>query len=341
MPEWIRFNDLARVNGPIRSDLDRAIARVLDSGMFLRGEHCAAFEEEWAGFCGHREAVLCNSGTDSLSLAATAMEFSTASVQANTLPLTAIGLHRGGASVRIREINAGGRACTTCEDSVPVLLFGRLPSPEEQSARLFDAAHAHGWTPPAHASAAWSFYPTKTLGALGDGGAVTTNDSALADQMRELRGVDDRIRRTRQMTSRMDEIQAAVLRVKLSHLPEWIESRAEVAARYDQRLSGSGICLDGESFNHLYVIRSRRRDDLASFLINRRIETKIHWADSLHASAGPWTLGDASFERAARWSEEILSLPCYPFLSMAEVDRVCDAIEEWIVTCRDRLPIPE
>lgn len=337
----IRFNDLSRVNGPIRSDLERAVSRVLDSEMFLRGGQCAAFEEEWAGFCGQREAVLCNSGTDALSLAATALDFSTAAVQANTLPLTAIGLHRGGARVQIREIDGEGRACVIEEDSVPVLLFGRLPSIEEQSARLFDAAHAHGWSPPSHASAAWSFYPTKTLGALGDGGAVTTNDPELAEQMRELRGADDRIRRTRQMTSRMDEIQAAVLRVKLSHLPEWINSRAEVAARYDKRLSGLGVCLDGESFNHLYVIRSRRRDDLASFLINRGIETKIHWAESLHASAGPWMLGDVSFRNATRWSEEILSLPCYPFLTVPEVDRICDSIEEWVTVHRDCFAPPE
>src|SRR6185369_2621008 len=109
-------------------------------------------------------------------IAATALELRTAVIQANTLPLTAIGLRRGGTDVRVVDVGSDGRLASDEKDAVPVLLYGRLPAPHESRAVLFDAAHAHGWKPPEHTVAAWSFYPTKSLGALGDGGAVTTAD---------------------------------------------------------------------------------------------------------------------------------------------------------------------
>src|SRR6187551_2252764 len=132
----------------------------------------------------------------------------TAEVQANTLPLTAVGLKRAGCSIDVQEINADGRLDEITPYSVPVLLYGRAPSPIERNAQLFDAAHAHGWKPPSDAIACWSFYPTKSLGALGDAGAATTNERHLADEMRDLSGRDDGFYQDRQITSRMDEMQA-------------------------------------------------------------------------------------------------------------------------------------
>jgi dTDP-4-amino-4,6-dideoxygalactose transaminase len=205
--------------------MKQAIAACIERSHYLRGPETKAFEEEWAAFCGQRYAVCCNSGTDALTLAAIALNLRTATIQSNTLPLTGIGLHRAGTEVRIADIDSNGNLDASIEDAVPVLMFGQLPASHQQTAKLYDAAHAHGWQPPTDAMAAWSFYPTKTLGALGDAGAVTTNDETLAETMRQLCGRDDKLLDSRQITSRIDEIQAAVLRVKLKYLNTWLVER--------------------------------------------------------------------------------------------------------------------
>ncbi|MFN8125024.1 MAG: DegT/DnrJ/EryC1/StrS family aminotransferase [Candidatus Nanopelagicales bacterium] len=296
-----------------------------DSGMFLRGREVAAFETEWADYCGARFAVACNSGTDALALAAAASQRTTAQVQANTLPLTAVGLAAGGARVRLSDIDDRGALAQPAADAVPVLLFGRLPGPADPRTALVDAAHAHGWRPPAQTTATWSFYPTKSLGALGDAGAVTTDDAALAESMRELRGSDDQLHGRRQMTSRMDEIQAAVLRVKLRHLDGWLTARQAVAARYDAALAPVGVTLPGPSLAHLYVIRHPDRDRIEAALTAAGIGTKIHWPHSLSEQDGPWDPAP-DCPSARRWAREILSLPCYPGLTPSEVDRVIDVV---------------
>ena len=323
----IAFCDLQRALIPIRSDIDRAIAQVISSGWFLRGKQTAAFEEEWAHYCGQSHSVCCNSGTDALTLAALAMNLKTAVIPANTLSLTGVGLHRGGAQVRLSEIDGSGHMLEIDQaDAVPVLLFGRLPTAAEAKVQLIDAAHAHGWQPTT--TAAFSFYPTKTLGALGDGGVVTTNDSALADDIRKLSGRDDILHDKRQLTTRMDEIQAAVLRVKLQHLNQWLAQRTEIGQRYDKRLEPRGITISGPSLHHLYVIRIPKRDQLAACLKEAGVETKVHWHDSLSQVAGPWSM-NGDFAHAQAWSQTILSLPCYPGMTLEEVDYICDVIEAW------------
>ena len=323
----IPFCDLSRALTPIRADIDHAVSEVISSAWFLRGKQTATFEEEWANYCGQSYSVCCNSGTDALTLAALAMDLKTAVIPANTLSLTGVGLHQGGAKVRLSEIDEDGRMLDLHQaDAVPVLLFGRLPSAKESKARLIDAAHAHGWQPTA--TAAFSFYPTKTLGALGDGGAVTTNDRALANDMRKLSGRDDVLHDKRQLTTRMDEIQAAVLRVKLLHLDRWLEQRAEVGKHYDGRLGPRGITISGKNLYHLYVIRVPERDQLIARLNAEGVETKVHWHDSLCELAGPWSK-DGDFANAKAWSKSVLSLPCYPGLTLKEVDYICDVIEAW------------
>jgi dTDP-4-amino-4,6-dideoxygalactose transaminase len=207
-------------------------------------------------------------------------------------------------------------------------MFGQLPAPDAPRARLYDAAHAHGWKPPAGAVAAWSFYPTKTLGCLGDAGAVTTDDASLAEEMRRLCGRDDQLHDRRQITSRIDEIQAAVLRVKLRHLDDWLEQRSEIGAIYDAFLGPLGITLGQPSLNHLYVVRVRGRQRLMAHLSGLGIQTKLHWETPLHRMSGPWTaVGD--FPIAEDWCGSILSLPCFPGLRREEVERVCHEILDW------------
>ena len=329
MPE-IPLNELSRSLDPIRHDIDAAIKRVVDSGWFLRGPETVAFEEEWAAYCGQSYAVACNSGTDALTIAALALGLRSVQVQANTLPLTALGLGRSDAAVRLADVGSDGRLLDPADDCVPVLLFGREPSPCETKARLFDAAHAHGWHPPAQASATWSFYPTKTLGALGDGGAVTTNDRDLAEEMRRLCSRDDAFRDPRQITSRLDEVQAAVLRVKLRHLDACLDQRREIAQHYDRRLAEAGITIPGPSLNHLYVVRVQDRDNLANFLRERHVQTKVHWATPLNTLQGPWSRA-GTYQAAEQWCGEILSLPCFPGLRPDEIDYICDLIATWLL----------
>ena len=324
----IAFCDLQRALAPLRGDIEAALRRVVDSGWFLRGREVAAFEEEWAAYCGQAHCVSCNSGTDALTLAAMAAGLVAAEVQANTLPLTAVGLTRGGAAVVACEVGTDGRLDPVTPLSVPVLLYGRAPSAAESTARLFDAAHAHGWKPFGHAVACWSFYPTKSLGALGDAGAVTTNDAALAAEMKELSGQDDRFYQGRQITSRMDEMQAAVLRVKLRHLDGWIAERRRIAVRYRRQLPDNvtAVSTAGDDFHHLFVVRSEHRDGLAAFLVDARIGAKVHFAIPLHRQDASWGKPLAHLPEADRWCETVLSLPCYPGLTDAEVDRICETV---------------
>jgi dTDP-4-amino-4,6-dideoxygalactose transaminase len=331
MSERVPFCDLSRALAPLRHEMRDAFDRVMASGWFLRGPEVRAFEEEWAAYCGQKYCVACNSGTDALTLAAKALELEEAEVPANTLALTAIGLQQAGARVIVQDVGEDGRLTQAKSNTVPVLLYGRLPNQIELRSTLFDAAHAHGWRPPMHAVACWSFYPTKSLGALGDAGAVTTNDVGLAELMIALSGRDDRFRDARQITSRMDEVQASVLRIKLRHLDEWLAERRFIASQYKSELK-ENVTLTSKveyDLHHLYVVRASRRDDLISYLQTGGVETKVHWAEPLHRMHGAWGNTVSSFPCAEAWCGSIISLPCYPGLKKEEIARICNSIDEF------------
>ena len=237
-------------------------------------------------------------------------------IPANTLPLTALGLARSGSVVVVDEVGEDGRLVEIRPQSVPVLLYGRMPSAAEVKCKLFDAAHAHGWKPPADAAACWSFYPTKSLGAFGDGGAVTTNDPKLASTMRGLSGRDDQLHDARQITSRMDEIQAAVLRVRLTHLNDWLDERRRIASLYVRGLPKRVRCVSAEGdLHHLFVVRTDCRDELASYLASHGVETKVHFPTPLHRQSAPWAEHNRELPGADAWCSSVLSLPCYPGLT--------------------------
>jgi dTDP-4-amino-4,6-dideoxygalactose transaminase len=327
----IPFCDLARALDPIAANISDAMARVMSSGWFLRGREVESFEAEWAAYCGQEFCVSCNSGTDALTIAALALGMEQALVQANTVPLTAIGLKRAGVRVHFCDVDPDGHLDISNTNCVPVLIYGRCPSSTELESVFFDAAHAHGWKPPLHAVACWSFYPTKTLGALGDAGAVTTNDRVLAERMRNLCGRDDVLRDSRQITSRMDELQAAILRVKLCSLDRWLADRGAIARQYELGLAGTNLLVNRsvDSFNHLIVIRSNRRDELAMFLKSHGVETKIHWPTPLHKLNGWEPPQSSSLPNAETWCDEVLSLPCYPGLTEDEIDAICGLVREF------------
>jgi dTDP-3-amino-3,4,6-trideoxy-alpha-D-glucose transaminase len=325
----IPYIDLARANKPLREKIRSTIDNCLEKSVFLRGLETEAFEHEWADYCGQKYAVACNSGTDALTIAALAGELTKVIIPANTLPLTGIGLSRAGTKVEIGDVDSNGWLSSESKMQVPVLLYGRVPESLPTGTRLVDAAHGHGWKPPEGILAAWSFYPTKSLGALGDAGAVTTNDANVAARMRDICGRDDVMRDSRQITSRIDEIQAAVLRVKLQFLDEWLGQRQEIAKAYDKRLEPYGITLSGHSFNHIYAISITNRDALKSYLEGQEIETKVHWKSSLDQVHGPW-ISKSDAPNSRKWCSNTLSLPMFPGLNKDEISRVCDGIEKWI-----------
>ena len=336
---------------------------MLESGVFLGGEEVASFEDEFAAFCGAREAVCVGSGTDALELALRAVgvgpgdEVITA---ANTCVPTVAAIVAAGASPVLVDVDpvtytvdvgSVERACgPRTRALVPVHLYGQCADlgPLLELARerglsvVDDAAQAHGAALGDRRvgslcdATAFSFYPTKNLGALGDGGAVVTDDAALAERVRRLRsyGEDERYRSVEYgRNSRLDLLQAAVLGAKLTRLERWNERRRELAAQYARMLADTGLTLPAELPGtrhawHLYVVRTDNREALRGALAARGIETLVHYPRALHQHPAYASLARAGLEQSERLADEVVSLPLYPQLQDAEVERVCEAIVE-------------
>lgn len=330
----IPFNDLRAMARGLQSDLEAAAGRVIASGHYLRGRETQAFEEQWAAYCGQRYCVAVANGTDAIQLMALAADLQVVDVPAITCWYTAEGLHRAGCQVRAVDVRSDGHIERPHAGTICTPLYGSLPTAAESAkCRFFDGAQAHGWKPPEQATVAWSFYPTKTLGALGDAGAVTTNDQGLAEQLRMLAGRDDIYRDARQMVSRVDELQAALLSVRLRHLPEWIEQKREVARWYFDLLPYGDRCrmvyLPDESHHYSLAVMADERDRLMVWLALRGITAKAHYGVPLHKHAAPWADAGRILPVAERWCDRTLSLPCYPGLLRSEVQAVCEAISEF------------
>jgi dTDP-4-amino-4,6-dideoxygalactose transaminase len=316
-PPRIPFLDLTRAlraGTPHGDGVRAAVGRVVDSGWYLTSREGEAFEEEWAAYTGARAAVGVGSGSDAIELALRALGVGRDDeviVPAFSPPVLDAPVRRTGAvpvhvdvddATLLIDPAAARRAVTTRTRAVlAVHLYGRR-APVEELLELGpevieDGSHAHGIAPVTRV-ACFSFYPTKNLGALGDAGAVTFADAALADVARAA------------PRSRLDELQAAVLRARLPHLDDRNRARAAIAARYDDALgvrSPAGV-------HHLYVLRHPRRDEVRAKLSDRGIGTLVHY---------PEPLADAPVARRA--AAEVLSLPCYPDLTDAEADEVAAA----------------
>ena len=337
----VKLNNLSEVNLPYLDEIRNAIDGILHSNVFLRGTQADLFEAEWAKYCGQEFCIVCKNGTDALTLSARAMGLKKVFVQDNTLPLTAQGLYLGGAQVHLIDVDADGRGVppdAAC-DWVPVLLYGRIPSPLEASQALFDAAHAHGWLPPEHATACWSFYPTKTLGAFGDAGAITTNDHRLANELQSLCGRDDQLRNPFQLNSRMDELQAAILRVKLRHLDYFISERKRIATLYRTHMHPliEFISHNDHDLHHLMVIRVKKyRDQLQEYLRKYEIETKVHFPTPLHTISSNWKSPLTSYPGSDIWSSQVLSIPCYPNMDEKSILYVCERIHAFLDSAKTK-----
>jgi dTDP-4-amino-4,6-dideoxygalactose transaminase len=361
----VPFLDLRRAHREIEAEIRAAINRVLNRGVYILGSEVEAFEEEWAGFCGVAGAAGVASGTDALSLAliASGAVRPGQGDEVITPPLTA-------AYTALAILNAGGvpvfadidphnytldpeavRAAITSRTRAiaPVHLYGAMAEMAEINeialrhglVVIEDAAQAHGGRAAARGhAAAFSFYPTKNLGAYGDGGAVISNDLALIERVKILRqgghtaALQDQIAGR---NSRLDEMQAAILRVRLTRLEEWNLRRQALAGFYEERLRETRLTLPlagerGAHVHHLYVVRHPERDRLRAYLAEHGIETLIHYPSllseqPLFSRSGRGEQRD--FPVSERVVKSILSLPLYPQLSIAEAQAVVGAILEF------------
>jgi len=369
----IPFVDFRARIARLRPELDAALARVLDSGFFVLGPEGEAFERELATALGASDAVAVGNGTDAIHLALRARgigagdEVITTSISAAFSALAI--LHAGARPVFVdvdpKTLNidpaAAARAVTPRTRALlPVHLYGHPAdmdplldlARERELVLVEDACQAHaaryrgqpvGTLGGEQGLGALSFYPTKNLGAYGDGGAILVNDPATAARLRQLRNGGQRDRYRHEClgwNSRLDELQAALLRVGLAHLEVWTERRRALAAFYDRELAGSGVEPLGEqpyarSVRHLYVVRHPRRAALMEALQKRGIGTLVHFPIPLHLQPAFAFLGGKRGDLPVvdQASDEILSLPLYPELEDEAAARVVEAVRSAAREC--------
>ncbi|HLZ25465.1 MAG TPA: DegT/DnrJ/EryC1/StrS family aminotransferase [Ktedonobacterales bacterium] len=359
--------DLRAQYNPLRDEILAAVADVFDSMRLFLGPHQQAFEEEYASYCGTAGAIGMSNGTDALEIALHALGVSAGDeviTQPNSFIATAEAISAVGATPIFVDVDP---ATATLDPSlleaaitshtkaiIPVHLYGRPADMERILAIagtrdipvIEDACQAHGATVGKRRAgslgtlACFSFYFSKNLGAYGEGGAITTNDRALAERVRLYRDHGSNVRYHHEVigrNARLDEIQAAVLRIKLRHLDTWNEQRRANAARLSQALAGTSVELPAPGGSgvrevfHLYVVRHPDRDALKSFLAERGIATGIHYPIPIHLQEAYAYLGHrpGSFPVTERLSATSLSLPMYAELTGEQIERIAAAVREF------------
>jgi len=363
----VPFVDLGMQYASIKNEIDQAIAEVLAETAFIGGKHVEAFETAFAKFCGVKCCIGVGNGTDALTIALRALDIGAGDeviTVANSFIATSEAITSTGARVKFvdidpktynmdpalieREITPRTKAI------VPVHLYGRPADmdPILEIARrhglkvIEDAAQAHGATYKGRRigsigdAACFSFYPGKNLGAYGDAGAVVTQDEALATKIRMIANhgrIDKYDHKIEGVNSRLDGLQAAILRVKLQYLPKWTELRRANAARYTAILQGVVVpspeqTADSTSVFHLYVVRVKngRRQALQEELKRRGVQTGIHYPIALPnlQAYAYMNHAKAAFPHATQASEEILSLPMFPELTEEQIAYVAQQIQE-------------
>ncbi len=371
----IPFNDLRLRDQSLAQEVAAAVSKVLERGWYVVGPEVEGFEAAFAAYQGIDHAVGVASGTDAIELALRAAGVGAGDeviTVSHTAVATVCGIERTGAKPVLVDVDpvsytmdpAAAAAAVTPRTKalVPVHLYGHpadmpaLVALAERHGLLLieDCAQAHGarlgdrLVGTFGHLGAFSFYPTKNLGACGDAGAVVTGDAQLAARLRRLRtyGQVSRYRHAeRGVNSRLDEVQAAILSVKLRHLNEHNRVRRALAARYDRLLKHVAcpqIRSDGEEVYHvyhLYVIRHGDRDSLADRLRGRGVETLVHYPVPVHLQEAYADLGyrRGNLPVTERICGEILSLPIHAGLSAADVDAVAGAVSACAAECRSSL----
>jgi dTDP-4-amino-4,6-dideoxygalactose transaminase len=363
----VPFLDLSRQVSALRSELDSAIAGVLDSGRFVLGSAVEEFEAEFATYCGAAHCVGVASGTDAISIALGAVgvrEGDEVITAANTCVPTVAGIDSAGAVAVLVDVDpvtytldpAQLDAALTertravvpvhlygqCADMDPIVAFARRHGLKV----IEDAAQAHGAMyggRPAGTlgdAAAFSFYPTKNLGALGDGGAVVTNDSAVAERACLLRNYGERTRYesvVRGRNSRLDALQAAILRTKIPYVEGWTARRREIASLYLELLADAGLGLPiavGGRLHvyHLFVVTTQDRDSFQETLAEAGVTTLVHYPRPVHEHPAYRQLApvDRNLAESERLARQVVSLPLFPELDEHEARAVVKAVRRHV-----------
>ena len=359
----IPFVDLHAQYRSIKTEIDAAIARVLETGQFVLGDEVAAFEREFADYCGAAHGVALNSGTSALHLALLAAGVG-AGDEVITVPFTfvatAAAIDYTGArpvfvdvsddALTMDPVRIEAAITSRTKAIIPVHIYGqpadmdpiRAVAAKHGLSVVEDAAQAHGARyrdRPAGSLAdlaCFSFYPSKNLGAYGEGGLVATDNAEHAARIRTLRDWGQQkkyVHDLRGFNARMEGFQGAILRVKLRHLPAWTEARRRVAQRYNQLLADTGLVLPTEMpyahhVYHLYTIRLKEREALQSALHQEGIATGLHYPIPVHLQPAYADLGyrAGAFPVAERAAAEVLSLPVFPEMTDAQIEQVAAAV---------------
>jgi dTDP-4-amino-4,6-dideoxygalactose transaminase len=360
----IPFLDLKAINGAYRAEIEAAMVRVLDSGWYMLGNEVAAFEREFAVYLGAGECIGVANGLDALTLILKAYGFAPEEeviVPANTYiatvlsitanQLTPVLVEPDPQSFNLDPKEVEKKITPKTRAILPVHLYGQMAEMKALVELthplgikvIEDCAQAHGaecfgrkagvWGD----AAAFSFYPGKNLGALGDGGAVTTGDPELAQKIRTLRNYGSQKKYhnlVQGVNSRLDELQAAILRVKLPHLEAENEHRRQIAALYNRRITNPRVRLP-QAPNpkahvwHLYVVRCTERDRLAQHLGKAGIQTLIHYPIPPHRQMAYPELHHLSLPLTEAIHQEVLSLPMGPHLTLQQAEEVAKQVESF------------
>jgi dTDP-4-amino-4,6-dideoxygalactose transaminase len=362
----VPYLDLKAEYASLREEIQTAIAGVLESSQFVLGKYVEDFERDFAAYCGVQHAIAVSTGTSALHLALLAAGVG-AGDEVITVPFTFIATVASIAYCNATPVlvdidpvmfnmdvdRIEEKITARTKAILPVHLYGQpaeMDAINEIAKRhglrvIEDAAQAHGAEYRSRRTGSlgdlgcFSFYPTKNLGAYGEGGMVTTDDGDLARQVRMLRdwGQDRKYHHVvRGFNYRMQGLQGAILGVKLRHLETWTDARRQIAAAYDDALAGSNVrrpCAPPHVRHvyHTYTIRSPRRDELQARLAERGIQTAVHYGIPAHLQGAYADLGyeEGSFPESERAAKEALSLPIYPMMKMNAVTEVAEAVKQF------------
>lgn len=357
----IPFLDLNQINAPFQEAIEQATLRVLRSGWYILGKELSRFEQDFATYCEASHCIGVANGLDAITLILKAFDFPEHSeiiVPANTyiasvLPVSYLGLtpvmvEPDPVTMLLDPALIEERITTNTKAIVTVDLYGRsceMDAIMEIAARhnlkvITDAAQAHGATYRGQKvgsiadATAFSFYPTKNLGALGDAGAVTTSDSALAEKIAFLRNYGSKERYKNEykgVNSRLDEIQAAILSVKLPYLESDNQRRRAIAHRYLNEITTEGLTLPPadkveEDAWHLFVVRHADRTALVAHLESCGVQTNVHYPLPIHKQRAYTELTDLELPVSEKIHREVISLPLHPMLTDEEVSVIIDAV---------------
>ncbi|MDT0295757.1 DegT/DnrJ/EryC1/StrS family aminotransferase [Mesonia ostreae] len=364
----IKFLDLKKINAQYQSEIENAMIQVLDSGWYIKGAAVTDFESSFASFCGTRHCIGVANGLDALVLIFRALmvqgklkKGDEVLVPANTYIASILALTENGLKPILVEpdhstfnLSLNGVKTNITAKTKAVLtvhLYGQLATDmvdfcDEQNLLLVeDAAQAHGAKNDLGQragsfgiAAGFSFYPGKNLGALGDAGAVTTNNAELASLIQQLGnyGSEKKYHNSLQgLNSRLDELQAAILNVKLPYIDQEIIKRREAAKFYQENIKNSKITLPNWNENvenhvfHLYVIRCENRDKLQAYLLENNIQTVIHYPIPPHKQSAYKEWNNLSFPITENIHESVLSLPISPIISLQEQKKIVEVLNNF------------